>query len=196
MASRKETRLVQRLKDKDPKAMDELVDTYSGKIFSLAIGLLKKEEDAEDVVQDTLLQVFEKIDTFREEAALSSWMYRIALNYSYMKLRRIKRDDYIPFDESMPQFRNDGMHKAPVQNWAEKGETALIRKELGGILKESIDSLSDKYKIVLRLRDIDGFSTEEVADITGMTVPAVKSRLHRARLFLREKISTYYKEQE
>ncbi|MBE9504350.1 MAG: sigma-70 family RNA polymerase sigma factor [Proteobacteria bacterium] len=194
MASAQEARLVQRLKDKDPAAMDELVDAYSGKIFNLSIGLLKKEEDAEDVVQDTLLQVFEKINTFREEAALSSWMYRIALNFSYMKLRKIKRDDYTPLEEYLPKFRSDGMHSMPVQNWAEKGETTLLRKELGEILKDSINSLSEKYRIVLQLRDIDGFSTEEVANITGMTVPAVKSRLHRARLFLREKISTYYRD--
>lgn len=193
MASKKDALLVKKLKEKDPTAMDELVEAYGGKIFNLAIGLLKKEEDAEDVLQDTLIQVYEKIHTFREEAALSSWMYRIAINFAYMKLRKIKRNEYTPLDEYIPQFKQDGMHSAPVQNWAEKGETTLLRKELGEILTKSIDSLSDKYKVVLRLRDIDGFSTEEVANITGMTVPAVKSRLHRARLFLREKISNYYK---
>jgi RNA polymerase sigma-70 factor (ECF subfamily) len=111
-----------------------------------------------------------------------------------MKIRKKQRDSYIPIEEYTPQFRQDGMHQNPVSNWAEKGETTVLRKELGSLLKESIDKLSEKYKVVVILRDIEGFSTEEVAEITGMTVPAVKSRLHRARLFLRERLSEYHKE--
>ena len=172
--------------------MNELVDAYSGKMYNLAMGILKNPQDAEDVVQDTLLQVFEKIETFRGEAALSSWMYRIALNFAYMKIRKKKRDSYIPIDEYMPQFKKDGMHLSPAENWSDKTENSVMRKELAGLLKESIDSLPEKYKITLTLRDVEGFSTEETAEITGMTIPAVKSRLHRARLFLREKLSDYY----
>ena len=186
--------LIERLKSKDPVAMNELVDSYSGKIYSLAMGMLKNQEDAEDVLQDTLLQVFVKIHTFREESALSSWVYKIALNFSYMKIRKNKKVSYIPLDESMPQFKPDGMHLNSVANWSEKGDTAYLTKELGMILKENIGKLSEKYRTVLVLRDVEGLSTEEVANITGMTVPAVKSRLHRARLFLREKLSKYNNE--
>ncbi len=192
MANEDDLLLVERLKKKDPAAMDRLVDLYGGRIYSLAMGLMKNKADAEDVLQETLLQVFEKIDTFRQEAALSSWMYRIALNFSYMKIRKNKRNDYIPIEDFMPRFQKDGMHHRPVNNWAEKGETALLRKELQGLLKESIDSLPEKYRIILLLRDVEGFSTEEVVDMTDMTVSAVKSRLHRARLFLREKLSEYH----
>lgn len=192
MAKADDLLLVEKLKQKDPAAMDQLVDLYGGKIYNLAMGLMKNKQDAEDVLQETLLQVFEKIDTFREEAALSSWMYRIALNFSYMKIRKNKRDTHVPFDEYLPSFKKDGMHHQPVNNWAEKGETSVLRKELQGVLKESIDSLPEKYRVILVLRDIEGFSTEEVASMTDMTVPAVKSRLHRARLFLREKLSEYH----
>ena len=192
MAQRNDALLVKRLKDKDPAAMDDLVNLHGGKIYHLALGILKKQEDAEDVLQETLLKVFEKIDTFRGDSALSSWMYRIAVNFSYMKIRKNRRNDYIPLEEHMPQFQIDGMHHRPVNNWAEKGETQLLRTELKGLLIKNIDSLSEKYKTILVLRDIEGFSTEEVADMTGITIPAVKSRLHRARLFLREKLSEYH----
>jgi len=185
--------LIERLKSKDPAAMDELVDSYGGKIYSLAMGLLKNQEDAEDVLQDTLLQIYQKIETFRSESAMSSWIYKIALNFSYMKIRKNKKGRYIPLDENMPQFKQDGMHVNPVANWAEKGDTAFLNRELGEILRENIGKLSEKYRTVLVLRDVEGLSSEEVAGITGMTVPAVKSRLHRARLFLREKLSEYYK---
>ena len=184
---------VQRLKDHDPTAMEELVDAYSNKIYNLAIGMLKKEQDAEDIVQDTLLQVFEKIHTFREEAALPSWIYRIAINFCYMKLRKGKRNDYIPIEDYMPRFEKSGMHETPVNDWSGKVEDKVLRKEMGEIITENMDKLSEKYKTVIVLRDIQGFTTEEVANITGMTIPAVKSRLHRARLFLRERLSEYYK---
>ncbi|MDH3972773.1 MAG: sigma-70 family RNA polymerase sigma factor [Deltaproteobacteria bacterium] len=193
MAQSQDTDFVERLKAKEASAMDELVDAYSDKIYHLAMGLLKKEQDAEDVVQDTLLQVIEKIHTFRGEAALSSWIYRIAINFSYMKIRKIKRHDYIPIEEHMPKFEKSGMHEYPVSNWADKADNQLVRKEMRQLIMENIDKLSEKYKTVLVMRDIQGLSTEEVADATGMTIPAVKSRLHRARLFLRDRLARYYK---
>lgn len=196
MAQVKEADFVERLKAGESSAMDELVDAYSDKIYNLAMGLLKKEQDAEDVVQDTLLQVFEKINTFRGEAALSSWIYRIAINFAYMKIRKIKRNDYIPLEDYMPKFEKNGMHQHPVSNWADKADNKLIRKEMRELIMGNIDKLAEKYKIVLVMRDIQGLSTEEVAEATGMTVPAVKSRLHRARLFLRERLACYYKGQE
>lgn len=187
-----ESLLVRRLRDKDPSAMDELVEAFGGKIYSLAMGLLQNAEDAADIVQDTLLQVYEKIDTFREEAALSSWIYRIALNFAYMKIRKGKRDNYLPLEEYMPQFQKNGMHLHPVNNWAERADKQVMRKELAKILSENIGKLAEKYRTVLVMRDVQGLSTEEVAGTTGMTVAAVKSRLHRARLFLRERLSQYY----
>jgi len=193
MSQVSDSNFVERLKEKDASAMDELVDAYGGKIYNLAMGMLKKEHDAEDIVQDTFLQVFEKIHTFREEAALPSWIYRIAINFCYMKLRKGKRDDYVSIEDYMPKFEKSGMHETPVNDWSGMVEDRMLRKEMGGIISENIDKLSEKYKTVLVLRDVQGFSTEEVADITGMTVAAVKSRLHRARLFLRDRLSSYYK---
>ena len=187
-----DAQFVRRLKEHDPSAMDEMVERFSNKIFNLAIGLLKNEEDASDVVQDTLLQVIEKIETFRGESQLSSWIYRIAINFAYMRIRKNKRNEYIPIEDNMPQFQKSGMHARPVNNWAEKADDALERKETRELIQANISKLSEKYRTVLVLRDIDGFSTEEVAEITGMTIPAVKSRLHRARLFLREKLADYY----
>lgn len=193
MAQAQDADFVERLKAREPSAMDELVDAFSDKIYNLAMGLLKREQDAEDIVQDTLLQVIEKIDTFRGEAALSSWIYRIAINFSYMKIRKNKRDDYIPIEEHMPRFEKSGMHEYPVSNWADKADNQLARKEMRELIIENIDKLSEKYKTVLVMRDIQGLSTEEVAEVTGMTIPAVKSRLHRARLFLRDRLARYYK---
>ncbi len=192
MTKEEEVLLVKRLKEKDTEAISGLVDAFSDKIYNLALGLLKNEQDAEDVVQDTLLQVFEKIGSFREEAALSSWIYRIALNFSYMRIRKIKRDDHLEIEEHMPRFQRSGMHMHPVVNWPEATDDSVMRKELGRLLRESIDRLPEKYRVVLTLRDVQGLSTEEVAEVTGMTVAAVKSRLHRARLFLRERLAGYY----
>ncbi len=193
MPDKGDAQFVRRLKERDPSAMDEMVDRFSNKIFNLAIGLLKNQEDASDVVQDTLLQVFEKIETFRGDSQLSSWIYRIAINFAYMKIRKNKRNEYIPIEENMPQFQKSGMHARPVNSWAEKADVALERKETRELLRTNISKLAEKYRTVLVLRDIEGFSTEEVAEITGMTIPAVKSRLHRARLFLREKLADYYR---
>ena len=173
--------------------MDELVNGYSGNIYGLALKLLKNQPDAEDVVQDTLLKVFEKIDTFRGESALSSWIYRIALNFSYMKIRKGSRNEYAPIEDHMPKFEKNGMHLYPVGSWAEKADDKLLRKEMKSHIVKNIEKLSEKYKTVLVMRDIQGLSSSEVAEITGMTIPAVKSRLHRARLFLRDGLSGYYK---
>lgn len=193
MAIRDDAELVERLKAKEPSAMDELVNGYSGKIYGLAVKLLKNQADAEDVVQDTLLKIFEKIDTFRGESALSSWIYRIALNFSYMKIRKGSKNEYAPIEDHMPKFEKNGMHLYPVGSWAEKADDKLLRKEMKSHIVENIEKLSEKYKTVLVMRDIQGLSTSEVAEITGMTIPAVKSRLHRARLFLRDGLSDYYK---
>jgi len=193
LAIRDDAELVKRLKAKEPTAMDELVNGYSGNIYGLALKLLKNQPDAEDVVQDTLLKVFEKIDTFRGESALSSWIYRIALNFSYMKIRKGSRNEYAPIEDHMPKFEKNGMHLNPVGSWADKAEDKLLRKEMKSHIVENIEKLSEKYKTVLVMRDIQGLSSSEVAEITGMTIPAVKSRLHRARLFLRDGLSSYYK---
>ncbi|MDT8318277.1 MAG: sigma-70 family RNA polymerase sigma factor [bacterium] len=192
MEIRDDAELVKRLKAKEPSAMDELVYGYSGKIYGLAVKLLKNQPDAEDIVQDTLLKVFEKIDTFRGESALSSWIYRIALNFSYMKIRKGSKNEYASIDDHMPKFEKSGMHLSPVCNWAEKADDKLLRKEMKSHIMENIEKLSEKYKTVLVMRDIQGLSTSEVAEATGMTIPAVKSRLHRARLFLRDGLSDYY----
>ena len=192
MEIRDDAELVKRLKAKEPSAMDELVSGYSGNIYGLAIKLLKNQPDAEDVVQDTLLKVFEKIDTFRGESALSSWIYRIALNFSYMKIRKGRNNDYVSIEDHMPKFEKSGMHLNPVGNWADKADNKLLRKEMKTHILENIGKLSEKYRTVLVLRDIEGLSTSAVAEVTGMTVPAVKSRLHRARLFLRDGLSDYY----
>lgn len=187
---------VQRLKDKDPSAMDELVSGYGGKIYGLALKLLKNQHDAEDIVQDTLLKVFEKLDTFRGESALSSWIYRIALNFSYMKIRKGSRNMCTSIEEHMPNFERNGMHLYPIGSWADKADDKLLRKEMKSHIVKNIEELSEKYRTVLVMRDIQGLSASEVAEITEMTVSAVKSRLHRARLFLRKRLSDYYVDRE
>ena len=170
----------------------QTISAYHPLLYHIALRMVGSLTDAEDIVQDTLLKVFEKIDTFRGESALSSWIYRIALNFSYMKIRKGSRNEYASIEDHMPKFEKSGMHLYPVGNWAEKADDKLLRKEMKSHIVENIEKLSEKYKTVLVMRDIQGLSTSEVAEATGMTIPAVKSRLHRARLFLRDGLSDYY----
>ncbi len=194
MTKRDEVALVKRLKKKEMKANSDLMAAYGGKIYNTALSMVKNREDAEDILQETFFKVFQKIDTFREEASLLTWIYRIALNFCYLRLRKNGRRYYLPFDEYLPKFDDQGSHLSPIANWGVKAEDELIKEELLKFLKESIESLPEKYRTVLVLKDIEGLSSNEIAESTSLTLPAVKSRLHRARLALRGMISACYEE--
>ncbi|HEY5190752.1 MAG TPA: sigma-70 family RNA polymerase sigma factor [Candidatus Deferrimicrobium sp.] len=177
-----------------PSAVDELLRRYQGKIFNLAMSILKNESDAEEAAQDVFMTVIRKADTFQGNSAFYSWMYRICVNTCLMRLRGKRRNETVSIEEFMPVFTDEGMHASPMDDWSKEVERDALNDELGQMIRKFTEELSEKYRVVFVLSDVEGLSNEETAKILGLTVPAIKSRLHRARLCLREQLSRYLQE--
>jgi RNA polymerase sigma-70 factor (ECF subfamily) len=186
--------LLEELRKGSPEAVEALFNRFHGKIYSLAMSILKNESDAEEAAQDVFLTVIRKADTFKGNSALYSWIYRICVNTCLMRLRGKRRSDTVSIEEFMPVFTDEGMHISPIDDWSKEVERKTLEKELGDVIRKLTESLSEKYRVVFVLSDIEELSNEETAQILGLTVPAVKSRLHRARLYLRERLARYLKE--
>jgi len=186
--------LLERLRKGTPEGVNELLHLFQGKIFNLAMSILKNESDAEEATQDVFMTVIRKADTFKGNSALYSWMYRICVNTCLMRLRGKRRNETVSIEEFMPVFTDEGMHASPMDDWSKEVERDALNEELGRMIRKFTDQLSEKYKVVFVLSDVEGLSNEETAKILGLTVPAVKSRLHRARLYLREQLSRYLQE--
>jgi len=183
--------LVARSREGDGSAFGELVRRYEGKIFRLALHVTQNREDAEDVLQETFLKAHEHLDQFQGAAKFYTWIVRIAVNQALMKLRRRRTDRTVSLDEAIDTGEDTIVRE--VAAWDENPEQKFSRVELGGILDSAIQGLEPAYRSVFVLRDIDELSTEEAADALGLSIPAVKSRLLRARLQLREKLTRHFK---
>lgn len=188
-----ETRLVARLRNSDPVALEALMERYASRVYRVAYGITRCEEDAEEVVQDVFLRLARKIDTFEGRSALGTWIYRIAVNAALIKRRGKRFELEVKLDDFLPAFREDGHREGDradvLRDWSQSPEAALLSRETRQILDEAIASLPDHYRAVLVLRDVEGLSNEEVAEAVGESVPSVKSRLHRARMVLREQLT-------
>ena len=150
--------------------------------------------DAQDVTQEVLLTLFRKIKLFQGKSAFSSWVYRITVNASYMRLRSKKKEPNVSIDELMPSFNSSGFQQEKIQDWSEDTQSLIFNNETRDEINKAVNLLPEKEKVVFLLRDIEGLSTEKTGEVLDLTVPAVKSRLHRARLFLRKKLSNYFEE--
>ena len=186
-----EALLVAQAREGDAKAFSELVRRYEGKIFRLAQHVTQNREDAEDVLQETFMKAYEHLDQFQGNSKFYTWIVRIAVNQALMKLRRRKTDKSVSLDETIDTGEDTVVRE--IAAWDEDPEARYSREELGQILGSAIESLEPPYRSVFVLRDIDELSTEETADALGLSVPAVKSRLLRARLQLRDKLTRYFK---
>jgi RNA polymerase sigma-70 factor (ECF subfamily) len=186
-----ETTLVAQAREGDAVAFGELVRRYEGKIFRLAQHVTQNREDAEDVLQETFMKAYEHLDQFQGNSKFYTWIVRIAVNQALMKLRRRKTDKSVSLDETIDTGEDTMVRE--IAAWDEDPERRYTREELGGILDTAVQSLEPPYRSVFTLRDIDELSTEETAEALGLSVPAVKSRLLRARLQLREKLTRYFK---
>ena len=175
-------------------AYDKIAELYQKRIYTLSFNLMRNQMDAQDVVQEVLLTLFNKIHTFQGKSAFSSWVYRITLNSSYMKLRSKKKEPKISIDELLPSFNSTGFQQEKIKDWSENTESLLFTNETRGMINKAVDLLPEKERVVFLLRDVEGLSTEKVSEVLDLTIPAVKSRLHRARLFLRKKLSGYFEE--
>ena len=186
-----ESSLVAKAREGDVAAFNELVNRYSRKIYRLAKHITQNDEDAEDVLQETFLKAFEHLDGFQGQSKFYTWIVRIAVNESLMKLRKRKSDRSVPLDE--PVDTGDDTVVREIAVWEENPEQKYSREELGAILDEAVQSLKPPFRTVFVLRDIEELSTEETAEALGISIPAVKSRLLRARLQLREKLTRFFK---
>ena len=186
--------LVRRFKKGSMDAMEEIVAKYEDAIFNFGLKMCGQTQDAEDITQDTFLNAFKSLHGFREESKLKNWLFRIAANACIRKRRRKKcePDKEISLESLLPG--NNRPENYEIPDWSTDPGKALLRSELKQIIDTAITSLPGKYRAVFDLRDIEGFSTEETAKILGITVPSVKTRLHRARFFLRREISNRFKE--
>jgi RNA polymerase sigma-70 factor (ECF subfamily) len=186
--------LVRKFQGGDLEAFNKLAEIYQKKIYGLSFNLTRHQMDAQDVTQEVLLTIYRKIHTFQGKSAFSSWVYRVTLNATYMKLRSKKKDPKISIEDMLPSFNSSGYQQEKIQDWSENTESLLFTNETKSVIKKAVDQLPEKEKVVFMLRDVEGLSTEKVGEILDLTIPAVKSRLHRARLFLRKKLSGYFDE--
>ena len=188
--------LIDRIRAGDYSAFEGLVSRFERKVYALALKLTGNQADAEEITQDVFLTIFQKLDSFRGESQLSSWIYRVTANAAFMKLRdRRKRGKVELNEKTEAAMSGDELPDAPATfpsgDWSSTAEVLMERGELAAKLQDAIAALPDKFKLIFLLKDVQGLSNEEIGDIVNMSVPAVKSRLHRARLFLREKLQHY-----
>jgi RNA polymerase sigma-70 factor (ECF subfamily) len=183
--------LVEQAKRGDPEAFPELVSRYESKIYRLARHITQNEEDAEDVLQDTFLKAFANLGQFQGNSKFYTWLVRIAVNESLMKLRRRKADKMVSLDE--PVETDDDVVVRDIAAWDEDPEQKYGRAEMNAILTRTINSLPPGFRAVFWLRDVEELSTEETAQALHLSIPAVKSRLLRARLQLRDKLNRYFR---
>jgi RNA polymerase sigma-70 factor (ECF subfamily) len=191
LSSIDESQLVAQSREGDTTAFNELVRRYEGKIFRLAQHVTQNKEDAEDVLQETFLKAYEHLDQFKGDSKFYTWIVRIAVNQALMKLRRRKTDKSVSLDETIDTGEDTVTRE--IAAWDEDPEQRFSREELGSILDSAVQSLEPLYRSVFVLRDIEELSTEETAEALGLSIPAVKSRLLRARLQLRERLTRFFK---
>jgi len=185
--------LVARARAKDFGAFEQLLDRYEDKIFRLAYRFVRNETEAKEVLQDTFLSIWRKLDTFKGDAQFGSWLYRVAANTALMRLRAQRRHPEISTEElPVGYLDNYGQVPPPGENWAKRPDDELQSDELRRHIQSAVDGLPEIYRTVFLLRDVEGLSTEETGEILAISVPTVKTRLHRARIALRDTISSYF----
>jgi RNA polymerase sigma-70 factor (ECF subfamily) len=183
--------LVERVREGEKEAFSELVDRHARKIFRLARHITKNDDDAADVLQEAFLKAYSRIDQFHGDSKFYTWLVRITVNEALMRLRKRRGDRTVSLNQDVET--EDGAMQREVPDDAEDPEEAYGRAETREILERSIDSLADGYRSVFVLRDVEGLSTEETAEMLDLSISAVKSRLLRARLQLRDKLRRRFK---
>lgn len=180
----------------DDKAFELIVGRYMEKIYNLAYRITRDHYKSEDVLQEVYITLIKKLHTFRGESKFSSWLYRVTANASYMLLRAEKKyendislENYVPYDS-----KGTLMGRIHHKDWSSRPDIVIYIKEALEILEKAIDELPEVYRVVFYLRDIEGLSNEEVSQVLEISVPAAKSRIHRARLYIRDKVSDYFYE--
>jgi RNA polymerase sigma-70 factor (ECF subfamily) len=178
------------LRAQDPSALETLMDRYSPRLYRVTFGITRSPGDAEEVVQDTFLTLFRKIDSFEGRSALGTWLYRVAANAALIKRRGKRAEVEVALEDYLPTFKTDGHREGDrsllLADWSATPERELLSGEAREIMEEGLALLPEHYRAILVLRDVEELSNEEVAEVLGESIASVKSRLHRARMALRE----------
>src|SRR6266511_2138383 len=189
-SAKDDSALIERLKAGDQDALEAIVNLYSPKLYNVAHRILGVCNIAEEVIQDVFWTAYRKAKTFRGNSQFSTWLYRLTINAALGKIRRNKKTKEVEYEEFLPKFQEDGHHLVrPVVDWSNALDENYAKQELQQLLKEALDQLKPLDKSVVVLSDLEGLSDKEIAAALGLTVSAVKTRLHRARLFLRGKLA-------
>ena len=188
-----ETKLVEALQRGEAEAFEQLVRDNTGRMLAVARRYLRNDDDAQDAVQEAFLSAFKAIDRFEGGSRLSTWLHRIVVNACLMRLRSKKRKPEESLEDQMPGFIEDGHLAEPTPGWRAPADELLESGENRAIVREKIESLPEGHRTVLLLRDIEGFDTEQAAEALGISPGAVKTRLHRARLALREQLEPHFR---
>jgi RNA polymerase sigma-70 factor (ECF subfamily) len=184
--------LIAQFKAGSIEAMEKIVERYENQVFTFGLRMCGHVQDAEDIAQETFLNAFRYLDRFREETKLRNWLFKIAARACIRKRRKKKGEPDKEISLESFVHKNGNHAKYEIPDWSDDPADNVLRSELKQVIDAAVLSLPTKYRLVFNLRDIEGFNTEETAEILGISVQSVKTRLHRARLFLREKISNHY----
>lgn len=178
----------------EPLTPERVFRDYAPRVYNLARRMLGNNADAEDVTQDVLLQVVRKLDTFRGESAFPTWLHRVTVNAALAARRkRASRDEHRVHDP-IDQLMEDDHHRGPVRRWSVGPEEEVIDRETQRLVEEAIASLPEIYRDVYVLADVEGLPNAEIGEMLGLSLPAVKSRLHRARMLMREALAPHFEE--
>ena len=186
--------LVAALRAGDNRVFESIVRAYGGRLLTVTRRILGNDDDAREAVHEAFVSAFRARHQFHGDARVSTWLHRIAVNAALMKLRTRRRKAEESIDALLPAFLADGHHVERFRSWAEPVDVALSRRETADAVRAAINRLPDTYRTVLLMRDIEGLSTEDTAAMLGISVNAVKIRLHRARMALRALIAPQFQE--
>lgn len=188
--------LVERVRARDGAALEILMERYSGRLYRVAFGITRNHAEAEEVVQDVFLTLFRKVEMFEGRAALGTWLYRVATNAALGKKRGKRTQSEVYLEDCLPSYKADGHREGDAAwlatDWSETPESELLSGEARQVLERALERLPDHYRAILVLRDVEEVSNEDVAKILDEPLPTVKSRLHRARMALREELTRHF----
>ena len=188
-----EAMLIARLQTGDEQALETMFNLYSARLFNVAQRILGEAADAQEVIQDVFWAAYRKAKTFRGNSRFSTWLYRLTVNAALGKMRRSRRNREVQYEDYLPKFAQDGHHSVrPVIDWSQNVEDNYAREEMQALLAEALGQLKPVDKSVVVLSDLEALSDKEIAATLGLSVSAVKTRLHRARLFLRGKLAAHF----
>lgn len=188
LAYESEEQLIERAKDGDRGAQAAIVKKYEQMVYNVALRLTGNAEEAEGVMQETFLKVLEALPTFRGDSQLGTWIYRIATNFALMQLRRRKVPTYSLDEYNLDETRDLASFNRAI---GDNPEALVLNAELRQVMENAIEALPPKYKTAFVLKDLEGLSLQQIADMLNLNVATVKTHIHRARLFLRDRLADY-----